>query len=205
MDIWSLGAFAPGRGMASPPAPAPDDAGMAQEELIVLVNEEGEPTGTSEKLSSHHADTPLHLGFSCYVFDADGRFLATRRSTTKAVWPGVWTNSVCGHPAPGETFTAAIERRLVHELGMTAGGIEVVVPDYTYRTPPFRGIVEHEFCPVFVARAESEPRPNRAEVATHRWMRWQDFVVAARSDTADVFSWWCKDQLSELAGLLSVH
>jgi isopentenyl-diphosphate delta-isomerase len=175
---------------------------MAQKELIVLVNQEGEPTGTAEKLSSHHADTPLHLAFSCYVFDADGRFLATRRSPAKTVWPGVWTNSVCGHPAPGESFSAAIERRLDDELGMTAGSIEVVVPDYTYRAPPFRGIVEHEFCPVFVARAEAEPRPNRAEVAEYRWMGWQEFVRAARSDTADVFSWWCKDQLGAMAGRL---
>jgi isopentenyl-diphosphate delta-isomerase len=177
---------------------------MAQEELIVLVNEEGEPTGSAEKVSSHHADTPLHLAFSCYVFDADDRFLATRRSPSKTVWPGVWTNSVCGHPAPGESFSTAIERRLDHELGMTAGGLEVVVPDYTYRAPPFRGIVEHEFCPVFVARAEGEPRPNGAEVAAYRWMDWQDFVLAARSDTADAFSWWCKDQLGALAGRLPV-
>jgi isopentenyl-diphosphate delta-isomerase len=172
----------------------------------VLVDEAGEPTGTAEKLASHHADTPLHLAFSCYVFDADGRFLATRRSATKRVWPGVWTNSACGHPAPGESFAAAIERRLDHKLGMTAGGIEVVVPDYTYRAPPFRGIVEHEFCPVFLARAEREPRPNPAEVSAYRWMSWPDFVLAARSDTVDVFSWWCKDQIGELAGRrMSVH
>jgi isopentenyl-diphosphate delta-isomerase len=187
------------------PAAAPDDGDMTQKELIVLVNEQGEPTGTAEKFSSHHAATPLHLGFSCYVFDREGRFLATRRSPTKAVWPGVWTNSVCGHPSPGESFTAAIERRLSHELGMTAGGIELVVPDYTYRTPPFLGVVEHEFCPVFIARAESEPRPNPAEVATYRWMPWQDFVDAALSDTADEFSWWCKNQLARMPAPLTVH
>jgi isopentenyl-diphosphate delta-isomerase len=88
---------------------------------------------------------------------------------------------------------------------MTAGSIGVVVPDHTYRTPPFLGIVEHEFCPVFVARAEGDPRPNRAEVATYRWMGWPDFVVAALSDTADVFSWWCKNQLASWPGRLSVR
>ena len=178
---------------------------MTQSDLIVLVDESGEPTGIAEKLSSHHADTPLHLGFSCYVFDADGDFLATRRSPMKAVWPGVWTNSVCGHPAPGESFVEAIERRLDQELGMTASTIEVVMPDYVYRTPPFRGIIEHEFCPVFIARAESEPRPNLAEVAAYRWMRWRDFVYAAQADTADVFSWWCKNQLARMPELLTTH
>ncbi|MEX0789777.1 MAG: NUDIX domain-containing protein, partial [Actinomycetota bacterium] len=67
-------------------------------ELIVLVDEQGNPTGRAEKSSSHHLDTPLHLAFSCYVFDDRGRLLATRRANSKKVWPGVWTNSVCGHP-----------------------------------------------------------------------------------------------------------
>lgn len=178
---------------------------MATEELIVLVDRDGTPTGSAEKLSSHHARTPLHLAFSCYVFDDAGRFLATRRSMDKIVWPGVWTNSVCGHPAPGETFTAAIQRRLDQELGMTADDIDIVLAHHIYRAPPFRGIVEHELCPVFVARARTQPRPNPEEVAEHRWMRWEDFVRAARSDTADAFSWWSKNQLREVGGRLGAR
>jgi isopentenyl-diphosphate Delta-isomerase len=176
-----------------------DHARMPMEELIVLVNERGEPTGTADKLSSHHAETPLHLAFSCYVFDGAGRFLATRRAEDKLVWPGVWTNSVCGHPGPGESFTAAIERRLDEELGMTADGIELVLADHVYKAPPFNGIVEYEFCPVFVARASSEPRPNPGEVAEHRWMPWDDFVREASTDSEDRYSWWCKNQLSLIA------
>ncbi|HYZ30266.1 MAG TPA: isopentenyl-diphosphate Delta-isomerase [Thermoleophilaceae bacterium] len=178
---------------------------MPTEELIVLVDRRGQPTGTAEKRSAHHADTPLHLAFSCYVFDDAGRFLATRRSKAKAVWPGVWTNSVCGHPAPGESFADAIDRRLDHELGMTADDIDVVLAHHVYRAPPFRGIVEYEFCPVFVARARSAPRPNPEEVAEHRWMRWENFVRAAEADTTDGFSWWCKNQLRQIAGRLAAR
>jgi isopentenyl-diphosphate Delta-isomerase len=171
-----------------------------QDELIVLSDQDGNPIGSAEKWSSHHAHTPLHLGVSCYVFDARGRVLATRRSPQKKVWPGVWTNSVCGHPAPGESFVDAIQRRLEHELGMTASGIGVVLPRHVYRAPPFRGIVEYEFCPVFFARAESEPRRNPMEVADCRWMRWQDFLHAAESDTSTTFSFWCKKQLRQIRG-----
>lgn len=178
---------------------------MQEEELIVLADEDGTPIGTAGKLSSHHADTPLHLAFSCYVFDGDGRFLVTRRSTGKLVWPGVWTNSVCGHPAPGESYAEAIERRLDYELGMTAGSIEVVLPKHVYRAPAFRGIVEYEFCPVYTARAHSTPRPNSAEVEAYEWMPWEDFVTAARADTSDAFSWWCKNQLRELPELLGAR
>ncbi len=166
----------------------------------MLVDETGNAIGTAEKWSSHHSDTPLHLAFSCYVFDHQGTFLATQRAREKKVWPGVWSNSVCGHPAPGEALVGAIQRRLEYELGMAASDFEVVLPRHLYRAPPFRGIVEYEFCPVFVARAESEPRPNPIEVEAFEWVRWNDFVRAAEEDTADAYSWWCKNQLKELKG-----
>lgn len=170
------------------------------EELIVLCDEQGNPTGTAEKWSSHHAHTPLHLAFSCYVFDAEGAFLTTRRALTKKVWPGVWTNTVCGHPAPGESFPEAIARRLDYELGMTARDVEAVLPSHLYRAPPFDGIVEYEFCPVFVARVASAPQPNPIEVGACALMDWPEFVSRARADTDDHYSWWCKNQLKQLAG-----
>jgi isopentenyl-diphosphate delta-isomerase len=170
------------------------------EELIVLVDEHGTPTGTAEKWSSHHGRTPLHLAFSCYVFDAGGAFLTTRRAPTKKVWPGVWTNTACGHPRPGESLADAIARRLRYELGMTVRDVQVVLPDHVYRAPAFHGIVEYEFCPVFVAREAGEPRPNPVEVDDCAWMHWDDFVAAALDDDADVYSWWCKNQLRELRG-----
>jgi isopentenyl-diphosphate Delta-isomerase len=175
-------------------------ADQEHEELIVLVDERGRPTGTAEKWSSHHADTPLHLAFSCYVFDASGAFLMTRRAMTKKVWPGVWTNTVCGHPAPRESFHDAIRRRLDYELGMTAGDVEVVLPDHLYRAPPYDGIVEYEFCPVFVARESSGCEPNPVEVGACAWIDWDEFVRRAQSDADDTYSWWCKNQLRELVG-----
>ncbi len=167
-------------------------------ELIVLVDETGRAIGAAEKSASHHADTPLHLGFSCYVFDRDGLLLVTRRAAVKKVWPGVWSNTVCGHPAPSEPLVAAAERRLDHELGMSAVDFEVVLPRHLYRAPPFLGVVEHELCPVLVARAASSPRPNRDEVQDHRWMRWDDFVREAEADSGNVWSWWSRNQLREL-------
>ncbi len=181
---------------ANPAAPAAPPE--SEQELIVLVDEHGQPTGTAEKWSSHHADTPLHLAFSCYVFDESGAFLTTRRALTKKVWPGVWTNSACGHPAPDESFHDAIRRRVDYELGMTVRDIEVVLPDHLYRAPPFAGIVEYEFCPVFVARQASVPQPNPIEVGACAYIDWDEFVRRAQEDADDVYSWWCKNQLREL-------
>lgn len=169
-------------------------------EEIVFVDENGQPTGeTGEKLASHTADTKLHLAFSCYIFDENGRLLVTRRADSKKVWSSVWTNSVCGHPGPGESIESAIKRRAKYELGLDVSGIEVKLPNYRYQTPPYNGIIENEFCPVFFARTTTDPNPNPEEVSAFRWLSWDDFMTAVKNDEADVWSWWCKDQVKQLA------
>lgn len=167
-------------------------------EQIVLVDRKGSPIGIADKLPSHHADTPLHLAFSVYVFNDKGQFLVTRRAFNKKVWPGVWTNSCCGHPYPKEEILEAITRRLEYEIGMQAKDFQLLLGDYQYETPPFNGIIEREFCPVYIARATSQPKPNPEETADYQWLSWQDYLVQTQADKTNLWSWWCKDQLKLL-------
>lgn len=168
---------------------------MQHEELLVLVDEKGQPVGQAPKLASHHADTPLHLAFSCYIFNEAGQLLLTQRAKSKKVWPGVWTNSVCGHPAPKESLEAAITRRARFELGITKlKSVQLVLPTYRYTTPPFQGIIENEFCPVFIAQTTQQPRPNPEEVDAFRWTNWET-IPALIQTSPDAYSYWFKDQL----------
>ena len=168
------------------------------QELIVYVDTNGKPTGeTAPKLDAHNGQTRLHAAFSCYIFNDAGQILVTQRALSKKVWPGVWTNSVCGHPGPGESNLAAINRRSDYELGMQVRDIQVILPKYIYQTPPFNGIVEYEFCPVHLARMSSLPNPNIEEVEDYKWMDWIDFETELKADTADVWSFWCKDQVRQ--------
>lgn len=171
-------------------------------EEIVFVDETGQPTGeTGEKYASHNADTRLHLAFSCYIFNDAGQILVTKRADSKKVWPGVWTNSVCGHPAPGESFEDAIKRRALYELGLNVSSVEVMLPKYRYKTPPYEGIIENEFCPVFFTFINEDPTPNPEEVSAYKWMEWEDFMTQALADTSDEWSWWCKDQVKQLKAI----
>lgn len=172
----------------------------AEPELVVLSDDEGNPTGTAPKESVHTQDTALHLAFSAYLMDSEGRVLLTRRALEKKTWPGVWTNSFCGHPAPGEATEDAIRRRLMQELGVSSSAIAQVrrvLPDFRYWARDSSGVVENEICPVFVVRlaedAELEPVP--AEVDSWAWLRPEALIRAVESAPV-VFSPWLVEQLA---------
>jgi isopentenyl-diphosphate delta-isomerase len=170
------------------------------QELIVYVDEHGVPTGeTAPKLDAHTANTRLHSAFSCYIFNGLGQVLVTQRALVKKVWPGVWTNSVCGHILPNEKREHAIIRRADYELGIKLSDIKVVLPSYKYKTPPFNGIIENEFCPVYLARLFGDIHPNPEEVKDYKWLDWSDFLEQLEGDKADKWSYWCRDQVKLLA------
>lgn len=174
------------------------DADDRAPEAVVLLSESGHPIGTAPKASVHTDNTPLHLAFSCHVVDDAGRVLVTRRALTKIAWPGVWTNSFCGHPAPGEEPRDAVLRRAERELGLRVADVEEVLPDFRYRAVDDGGVVENEVCPVFVARAVGEPAPSVDEVAAWEWVAPAD-LAAAVARTPWAFSPWLALQIPRLA------
>lgn len=168
-------------------------------ERVVLLDAAGKPTGTAPKRDIHTDHTPLHLAFSCWVLDCDGRLLITRRALSKLTWPGVWTNSFCGHPAPGEAVEEAIYRRGDQELGIARdsfASLEVVLPDFQYRAVDSSGIVENEVCPVYLARLRpgAQLRPNPDEVDSFVWVAPRELIAAAGT-TPFAFSPWLVEEL----------
>jgi len=170
---------------------------MSETENVVLLDEVGTEIGIAPKASVHGADTALHLAFSCHVMNADGEVLVTRRAIDKKTWPGVWTNSFCGHPAPAETLTDAVHRRAAFEVGLRVRDLELALPHFRYRAVDASGIVENEICPVYVAFTDDEPRPNPSEVAEYRWVDPLD-LAASLDATPWAFSPWLVLQAQQL-------
>jgi isopentenyl-diphosphate Delta-isomerase len=166
-------------------------------ERVVLLDNDGKVVGAADKATVHTTQTPLHLAFSCHVFDAHGRLLVTRRALSKTTWAGVWTNSFCGHPAPGETQEQAIARRAAHELGITVDEIQLVLPDFRYRAIDASGIVENEICPVYRAVSIDAVHANPAEVSEWEWVD-PASLTAAASAAPYAFSPWLVWQLEQL-------
>jgi isopentenyl-diphosphate delta-isomerase len=165
-------------------------------EEVVLLDEAGNDIGTAPKAEVHHADTPLHLAFSCYVLDEQGRLLVTRRATDKRTFGGVWTNSACGHPAPGEPIADAVRRRVEQELGVTLDDLRLVLPGFRYRAE-MDGVVENEMCPVFVATTKDAVRLDPEEVDDHEWVDWPTFRAGVLDGTREI-SPWCLEQVTAL-------
>ncbi|MFC4903150.1 isopentenyl-diphosphate Delta-isomerase [Kocuria oceani] len=177
------------------PDAAPGAVPGAVEE-VVLLDDAHRPVGTAPKAEVHTTDTPLHLAVSCYVLGDDGRLLLTRRALAKKTWPGVWTNSFCGHPAPGEDFEEAVARRAGQELGFAVTGVTEVLPDFRYRAVDASGVVENEFCPVYVARAAGQPQPLPAEVAEVAWITPEELFAAAEA-APFLLSPWLLEQIAD--------
>ncbi|MDX2375726.1 isopentenyl-diphosphate Delta-isomerase [Microbacterium sp. LRZ72] len=171
---------------------------MNETEDVVLLDDEGTQIGTAPKTSVHGPDTPLHLAFSCHVTDDRGRVLVTRRALTKKAWPGVWTNSFCGHPRPGEPMEDAVHRRAEHELGISIHSVEPVLPGFRYRAVDAGGIVEHEVCPVYAARTSEQPTPHPLEVMDTMWVEPRDLATSLQT-TPWAFSPWLVLQAPQLA------
>jgi isopentenyl-diphosphate delta-isomerase len=163
-------------------------------EKVVLVDDDNAVQGTAPKHSVHDEETPLHRGFSTYVFNDDGKLLLQQRSEAKTTWPGFWSNSVCGHPEIEETVVEAARRRADDELNLTLTKLTVVLPEYRYEFS-HENIKENELCPVLVAQPKSSISPNPDEVQATTWESWEDIVDYKDEST---YTPWFLDEVDEL-------
>src|SRR5262245_38979296 len=134
---------------------------MADEQLI-LVDERNRAVGAGGKDAVHRKGL-LHRAFSIFIVDARGRILLQQRNPKKYHSGGLWANSCCGHPRPGERTVSAARRRLHEELGLTEALSFAFFA--RYRAELDHGMQENEFVYVYFGALAGEPRADPAEVA----------------------------------------
>lgn len=161
---------------------------MTDEDDVILVDAEDRPLGRAPKLDVHR-DGRLHRAVSVVVQDRRGRVLIQRRSTAKYHSPGLWSNTCCGHPRPGEDIVAAACRRLRAELGIEVAALRPIA-SFIYHADLGGGLVEHELDHVLVGMWNGEPVPDAQEVGDWRW----EDLRALRQDVAaapEKYTAWC--------------
>jgi isopentenyl-diphosphate delta-isomerase len=165
-------------------------------DFVVLVDKQDNELGVIEKLIAHNDNTPLHRGLSVYLFNDKNQVIVQQRADCKKTWPGVWSNSCCGHPKPGESYIDAARREVQEELGIKIYDLRKV-SDYKY-TFERNGIVENEICPVFKGIARGEVALDPSEVKDWKWIDWDEWMEVLKTDkpgAEGVWSEWCKEEV----------
>jgi isopentenyl-diphosphate delta-isomerase len=156
-------------------------AEATRSEQVILVNERDQQVGTEDKLLAHRLKL-RHRAFSVFVVNHDGKVLLQQRATGKYHSAGLWSNTACGHPRPGELVGAAARRRLLEEMGVDCP--ITAVATFTYCLAVSDELTENEFDHVFVGRWEGIPRPDPSEVEDWAWQtpQWLDRELAIRPE-----------------------
>lgn len=129
------------------------------------MSESGELLANHDKQAAHEPPGLLHLAFSVFLFRPDGSLLIQQRAESKYHFPGVWANTCCSHPEPGEEVVSSAQRRVLEELGLECELAEAGV--FVYRAvDPVSGLVEHELDHVLVGHIREmmlQPDPEEVE------------------------------------------
>jgi isopentenyl-diphosphate delta-isomerase len=138
-----------------------------QDELLILVDENDNQIGVQDKLSVH-LEGILHRAFSVFIFNSKNELLLQQRSNIKYHSPGLWTNTCCSHPRPGENTLDACIRRLNEEMGISA--LLNFSFSFHYKFEFTNGLIEHEFDHVYMGKTDLEPQLNLKEVQDWKYI-----------------------------------
>jgi isopentenyl-diphosphate delta-isomerase len=137
------------------------------DERVILVDENDNQIGTEEKIKAHKKAL-LHRAFSILIFNSNKEVLLQRRALTKYHSPGLWTNTCCSHPKPGEQIENAVQRRLKEEMNMSCSLNKIF--KFQYKAGFDNGLTEHEIDHVFVGNSDTDPDINPDEVDSFKWV-----------------------------------
>ena len=155
---------------------------------VVLVDREDRATGTLEKLEAHRKGV-LHRAISVFVFNTSGELLLQRRAAGKYHSEGLWTNTCCSHPYPGEPTPDAARRRVREEMGLNIN--PVFSHSFVYKGHLDNGLTEFEYDHVFTASTDQNPDPDPTEASEWKYMAMADLREDVRNNP-DVYTLWLK-------------
>ena len=140
---------------------------------VVCVDASDRELYIMEKMEAHEKGI-LHRAFSIFVFNNEGKLMLQRRALYKYHSAGLWTNTCCSHPQPGETTIESAHKRLQVEMGFDCELKEIF--QFLYRTEFEDGLMEHEYDHVIVGHFDGVPDPNPEEVDDYKWIGMEELL-----------------------------
>jgi isopentenyl-diphosphate Delta-isomerase len=171
-----------------------------QRDLVITVNEQDEWTGTMEKMRAHEEGV-LHRAFSVFVLNEHNEMLLQQRSLGKYHSGGLWTNTCCSHPAPGESTVAGAHRRLMEEMGFDCELQPLF--KFRYKADVGGGLIENEYDHIYIAQYNGKIEPNPDEVMDYKYLP-LDEVLSWLKESPQDFTTWFNLAMPEFTSLLRV-
>lgn len=173
--------------------------GSANEDPVVLVDEDDVAVGTAGKLDAHQRGL-RHRAISALIRNSAGEMLLQRRATAKYHSGGLWTNACCSHPHPGESTADAARRRLKEEMGVTCALQPLF--RFSYRAEVPGGLIEDEIVHVFGGQHDGPVAPDPAEVGEWKWITLHDLKDDLRA-RPDAYTVWFRQYVDAKGPLIA--
>jgi len=158
-------------------------------EKVILVDENDNELGTMEKMEAHQKSL-LHRAISVFIVNQKGEWLLQRRALQKYHTPGLWTNTCCSHPFPGESNLMAARRRLKEEMGLQTDLKEIF--HFSYKETFDNNLTEYELDHVFVGATNEEPLINTKEVMEWKYISFKNLLVDINKQPENYTVWFRK-------------
>ena len=154
--------------------------------MLILVDENDKAIGTIGKTEAHLKGL-LHRAFSVFIFNSKGELLLQKRAKNKYHSGGLWTNTCCSHPTPGENTMHAATRRLEEEM-------KIVTPlkflrSFQYKSFLDNGLIENEIDHVFYGISDEVPDPDPNEVSDWKYTNPEELISEVKKNPGLYTSW----------------
>jgi isopentenyl-diphosphate delta-isomerase len=166
---------------------------------VILVDKNDKEVGIGEKIKTHQ-EGKLHRAFSIFVFNSNGELLLQKRAKSKYHCGGMWSNTCCSHPRPGESVEKAVHRRLKEEMGFDCELKEIF--SFTYKVKFDDNFFEHEYDHVFIGNFDGKPNPNPEEVGEWKWISIEELKKDIRKNP-DSYTYWLKKSIDKVVSHLN--
>jgi isopentenyl-diphosphate delta-isomerase len=155
-------------------------------EFVQLVDEQNREIGVMEKMEAHKLGK-LHRAVSVILFNSRNQMLLQQRARGKYHSAGLWANTCCTHPRPGENAEAAATRRRKEEMGISCQLTHQF--DVVYKASLDNGLTEYEYDHVFYGYSDDFPVPNYNEVYAWKYLS-TDHLEGWLHSAPDAFTAW---------------
>ncbi len=138
---------------------------------VILVDKDDNEIGSCEKIKAHKLGL-CHRAFSIFIFRKKShqlQLLIQQRHPNKYHCGGLWTNTCCSHPFPGEETKNAAKRRLFEEIGIKT---ELTFAGKFHYIVNFNnGMTENEYYHVYVCLfSKNKININKNEISNTTWI-----------------------------------